>query len=232
MPIFIAAPAFTGRNFFPLLQLLQQIFHLLARLFCNQHRAIQLQRLLLAIAINFRRTAVPGQDTSAKILHRDRITGIPHHRSKTPFLLQRLLQTLDILDIVDINKGHHRTLDAVIQGFIRTQTQHIPMAVLVCHFQRLDYHGGGHLMHALLQIGDRHIGTDIADGPAHIGIDQIEQLLRCGCEASNTHVFAQNDNGQLHAGQQITQVIVGGDQLLIAYLVFFIDRRQLLVGRL
>ncbi len=82
------------------------------------------------------------------------------------------------------------------------------------------------------QVGDGQVRFDVAHRPAHVGRDQVEDLLRRRREAANPQVAADHDDRDIHADQQIDQVVVHPRQLGIAVPQLVVDRDQLFVSGL
>ena len=88
------------------------------------------------------------------------------------------------------------------------------------------------LAHQFVEIIDLKIGTDLAEAPAEVRWDQVQQLLRWRRKASNAQVIANHHYRNIHVPQQIQQVIVGHAEFDVAVLQFFVERGQFLVTRL
>lgn len=133
---------------------------------------------------------------------------------------------------VDIDEQDHRAVDAVFQSLVRPDTQRIPapLAVLDLAFpgaRRVD-----HIGQQRLQLGKAEVELDVAERPADVGGDEVEELSRPRCEAPDAEVLPQHDDGHLDAADEVDQIIVELVQLQVAVLQLVIDRSQLLVARL
>ncbi len=82
------------------------------------------------------------------------------------------------------------------------------------------------------EVGHVDIGFDVTDGATHVGGDQVQDLFGHGREAANAQLVIDDDDGDLHAAQQVDQVAVGPAQLLVAAVQFLVDGVEFLVGGL
>jgi hypothetical protein len=82
------------------------------------------------------------------------------------------------------------------------------------------------------RIGNLDAKLDIDDGAPHVGSDQIQHLLGHGRELPNAKIRPEHHDGQLHAVQQIGEVIVDEAELEVARVQLLAEGRQLLVARL
>src|SRR2546427_9406720 len=113
---------------------------------------------------------------------------------------------------------------------------------------------------SLLQVGKIQVRSDVADRPAEVGRDQVQDRRGHGSEAPDPRIAAEHDDRYVDAGEQVVQVVVelgeldisvlqllvhGGElfvdrlelllrglELLIRALQFLVARQELLVGRL
>ena len=80
-----------------------------------------------------------------------------------------------------------------------------------------------------VHVGDIDVGLDVADRPAHVAGDQIQQLLGRGGEAPDSPVGSQDDDRNVDPDQQIAQVVGDLAQFRVAILQLLVQRRQFLV---
>ena len=69
-------------------------------------------------------------------------------------------------------------------------------------------------------------------GRADVARDQVELLLGHRREAPDAQVARHDDDGNLHAGEQVEQIGVHARQLFVARVQLVVHRVQLFVGRL
>src|SRR5262249_52804333 len=119
-------------------------------------------------------------------------------------------------EVVHVEQDEHDAVDAIVQRAIGPEAQDVPAPVLVPYLELLHRYR----VHDLPDHGGevRHAETDldVGDGPAHVGRDQIEHPLRHGGEPPDAQVRPQHDDGELHAGEEVDEVVVSLSELGIA----------------
>src|SRR6266568_2098521 len=148
---------------------------------------------------------------------------VPHH-------LDHLLQAA--LELVDVDQREDRAVNRVVLGAIRPDAQGVPMAGSVTHLALPRLKRFDHFQNHPVEVRHVEADLDVTEAAPDIGRDQVEELLRGGSKAPDGQVVLHHDHRDLHAGQQVVQVVVGAVHLEVAVLEFLIDGLQLLVGRL
>ncbi len=130
---------------------------------------------------------------------------------------------------VDIHERHQHPVDLVLGGLVRSHPKRVPVSVpaLDLSFQQAAL--AAHFRDQAVQVGHVDIGPDIADWPAHIGGNQVQQRFRRGGEAPDSPVASHDDNRDAHADQQIAQVVRELAQFRVPVLQLLVQRRQFLV---
>ncbi len=89
-----------------------------------------------------------------------------------------------------------------------------------------------------IPIGHVESRGDIAERAAHVGLDQVQQLSRCGRKSPDVKAAIQHQDGDVDSHQKIVQVVgqdveleIAVQQLLIERVQFFVRGLKLLLGR-
>ena len=97
---------------------------------------VHLQRLGLAVPIHQFRTAVPGGEPSRKVLDRDRIIRVPHHRRHTPEVLFRPLALHGVSQRAGENIAAGLALDQVVLGALPYRDQGHVLVRVSCQYDQ------------------------------------------------------------------------------------------------
>src|SRR5215468_12182237 len=79
------------------------------------------------------------------------------------------------------------------------------------------------------EVGADDVRVDVRNQAIDVRRDQIQHLLRHGREPADAQVGAHDDDGNLHAPEQVDQVAVQAAQLLVPAMELFVDRVQFFV---
>ena len=137
-----------------------------------------------------------------------------------------------LLDLVDIEQGQDRAVDAVVGGLVGAHVHGIPAAGLVAHLALRRRHGLDHPDEHGLQVGNVDLELQVGDGPSDVAGDDVEDLFGARRKAPDAQVAPDDDEGHVDAVEQVGQVVVDKAQLGVAALQLIVDGDELLVGRL
>ena len=116
--------------------------------------------------------------------------------------------------------------------FVGLDAEGKPPSLAVLHLALRDDQGFDHVEHEFFQVGHDPEALDIADRPADVGGAQVENFPGHRRVATNAQVGSQHDDGEVHAAEQVGQIVVQLVQFRVAVLQLLVDGGQLLVGGL
>src|SRR5262249_25786467 len=108
----------------------------------------------------------------------------------------------------DVEQREHGPVDLVFDVLVGPDSQRIGVLLVVVHLALADGHGIDHLHDQGLEVRALDVGLDVADGSAHVGGDQVQQLLGRGGEPADLEVRGDHDDGDVNAGQEVDEVAV------------------------
>src|SRR5262249_22894056 len=120
------------------------------------------------------------------------------------------------LDRVDVQQHDGGAVDLAVQGNVGADAQGVPVPLPVLHLRLQRGQGVDDGGDQPGQVLDLEVGLDVADRPAQVGGDEVEELLGGGGEAADAEVAADQDQGDVDPGEQVDQVVVDPGQLGVA----------------
>src|SRR5207244_3241544 len=133
---------------------------------------------------------------------------------------------------VDVEERQDRAVDAVLQVLVRPDAEREPAAAPILDVALVHGHRVHRLRAELLQVWTVDVRLDVPDRPSHVSRDQVQDLLGHRREAADTEIDGHDDDGDLHAREQVREVAVHPAQLIVAAVQLLVHRVELLVGRL
>ena len=133
---------------------------------------------------------------------------------------------------VDVHERHQYPACLVAGALVRPHAKGVPPPIAALH---IAFHHGNvvdHFRDLPVQLGGIDVGLDIADGPAHIARNQIQQPFRRGGEAPDSPVRPQDHDRNVHPDQQVAQIVGELAQFRVSILQLIVERGQFFVGRL
>ena len=118
---------------------------------------------------------------------------------------------------------------AVRKGRIRSKYQWPVFALNLAHdlAALLDNRG-----YEVFQIGDVEADAKVADRPADVSLQQAQQLLCGRCEAADTALTVQNQDGKIDAADYVVQIVGEQAQLGVALLQLLVEGDEFFIARL
>ena len=113
-----------------------------------------------------------------------------------------------MLYAVDVDEGHHGTVDLVVYSPVRPYPDGIPAAVVVFDFYFLGGNAVYYIGNQRADIGGLRVQIDVDNRTSDIGRDQVEHLLCVGGETAYPKVVAQHDDRQVRANKKVCYVII------------------------
>src|SRR3569623_733414 len=169
---------------------------------------------------------VPCRDDAVRVLRHDRIAGIAQRDGK-------LLRLLCLARLGYVHQHQHAPRRLPI-GFAGRMNVYCitTAAVPVVYFlrggaARLQRFAGQHS-----QVRQFDLRTEVAEGPADVAVDEVEQLLRRRGETADLQALVENDDRKADAEQQAVEVFDGAGQFLNAVLQFPVDCGEFFIGAL
>ena len=138
----------------------------------------------------------------------------------------------DAAPLGDVDEGQHDAGDAVLAAAVRQQAgagaSRSPKRTSRSIGTRLSStaRGVGVELRVVEPVGE------VAERPADVGVDQVEQLDRRRREERDAQLAVEEHGGDRRRGHQVLQVAVGVAQLVDLALELLVDGGQLLVDRL
>src|SRR5262249_46742701 len=81
------------------------------------------------------------------------------------------------LDLVDVDDRNHGAVDLVLDGDVGPDSHRVPPALAVAHVVILGDERPDHLRDAAVELRELKFRANVADWPADVAGDQVEQLL-------------------------------------------------------
>src|SRR5689334_9659233 len=112
------------------------------------------------------------------------------------------------LQCIDFEQRHHEAVNPVVRSPVRANSHQVPGAVNIPDFAFFGLKAADAIYEHLIQIGDVDIRIQIAHGPPDIGWNQVEHLLRHWREPADAQILAEHDYRNIHAAEQINQIVI------------------------
>ena len=157
------------------------------------------------------------QETGRQVPFSNRLT------KGQPGLIEATLQH------VDVHERHQHPVDLVLGGPVWPHPQGIPTSVPALDLLFNQAAFTARFRDQAVQVGQINVRPDIADWPAHVRGNQVQQRFRRGSEAPDSAVAAHDDNRDADTDKQITQVVRKLAQFRVPVLQLLVQRAQFLV---
>ena len=119
---------------------------------------------------------------------------------------------------VDVQEGQPRRLDPVVRGDVGPDPQRVPPPLAVLGLVLPGRDGIDHLGHQARQVVHVEVRAEVAERPADVAADQVQDLLGRRGEPPDPQLAIDHHDRQAHALDEVGEIVVEPAELDIAVL--------------